>query len=413
MEKSNNELLNLIARRAFDFFYNETHPKTGLTKDRANNFKEDDYTICSIASTGYALAALPIGVERKWITREQGYRRAMLALHYLLEHEHKHGWFYHFVHWETGKRLWNCELSSIDTALLIMGVLVAGQYFNTREIKTLANRLYDRLDFQWMLTDGGAKPDERTIGHGWKPETGFLRNRWHSYCEHIFLYLLAMGSTIFPIAKECWDAWERPHVTYKGYEMLTGGPLFLHQMSHVYIDLRGKRDRLGYHYSVSSRNATLAQKQFCIDHRDKFKTYSANTWGLTASDGPDGYRAYGAPGKMTEHDGTVAPTAAITSIIFTPNESITAAKAFHGQYQDKLWGRYGFSNAYNLQRNWWGQDVIGIDLGMMLLALENHRTGFIWKLCSQIAPIKQGLQKAGFQTVQESETESPLKKTRE
>jgi len=408
MEKSNSELLNLIARRAFDFFRNEAHPKTGLVKDRANNFKEDDYTICSIASTGFALSALPIGVERKWITREQGYRRALLTLRYLQRHEHKHGWFYHFVNWETGKRIWNCELSSIDTALLLMGALVAAQYFNTREIKALANSLYERVDFQWMLTDGGAKPDEKLIGHGWKPETGFLRSRWHSYCEHMLLYLLAMGSPTYPIPKECWVVWERPHVTYKGFEMLTGGPLFLHQMSHVYIDFRSKRDRLGYHYGASSRNATLAQKQFCIDWRDQFKTYSADTWGLTASDGPDGYRAYGAPG-MIEHDGTVAPTAAITSILFTPDESLAAAKAFYERYQNNLWGRYGFSNAYNLQRDWWGPDVIGIDLGMMLLALENHRTGSIWRLCSQIAPIKTGLQQAGFQAIQESEQEAPLK----
>lgn len=406
-------LLEQLTKRAFDFFVNESHPETGFVKDRANNSKPDSIVISSIACNGFALAALPIGVQRKWISRSRAIMRAEQMLESHLQSEHHHGWLYHFIHWETGKREWQCEISTIDTSLLVMGSLVAAHFFNTPSLKRLANRLYERLDFHWALTDGSTRPREKTLVMGWRPESGFINSRWDHYCEHIFLYLLALGSPTYPIPAECWDAWERPHVTYKGYEMLTGGPLFLHQMSHVYIDLRGKRDRLGYHYGVSSRNATLAQKQFCIDHRDKFKTYSADTWGLTASDGPDGYRAYGAPGKMTEHDGTVAPTAAITSIIFTPAESIAAAKAFHEQYQEKLWGRYGFSNAYNLQRDWWGPDVIGIDLGMMLLALENHRTGLIWELCSQIAPIKLGLQKAGFQATQEPEPKAPLKKTRE
>ncbi len=403
-------LLEQLAKRAFDFFWNETHPESGLTKDRAHNYERDAFHVSSISASGFALASLPVAVERNWVSRAQALKRAQQMMEGHLQLEHQHGWLYHFIHWETGKREWQCEISSIDTGLFVMGALIAKEYFRDPALSKLVDRFYERIDFLWMLTDGGTKPQERTLSHGWKPETGFLSARWNDYCEHNFLYLLALGSPSTPIPAECWDAWKRPLVRYKGYELLVGGPLFMHQMSHGYIDFRGKRDRLGYNYWVSSRNATLAQIEFCREHADQYKTYAHGVWGLTASDGPDGYREYGAPGRV-EHDGTVAPTASITSVIFTPEESIRTIKTIYDLYHPRLWGRYGFGNAFNVDRNWWDKEVIGIDLGMMLNALENHRSGLIWSLSAKIPAIQRGLEKAGFRAVSEDENRAHVRKT--
>lgn len=402
------KLLEQLAKRAFDFFWNETHPDSGLTKDRAHNYERDTFHISSIAASGFALASLPVAVERRWVSRAQALKRAQQMMEAHLQLEHQHGWLYHFLHWETGKREWQSEISSIDTGLFVMGALVASAYFNDRALKHLVDQFYERMDFQWMLTDGGTKPQERTLSHGWKPETGFLPNRWREYSEHNFLYLLALGSPSTPIPADCWDAWTRPVVRYRGYELLLGGPLFIHQMSHGYVNFRGKRDRLGYNYWISSRNATLAQIEFCKEHADRYKTYAHGVWGLTACDGPDGYHAYGAPGWV-DHDGTVAPTASITSIIFTPEESVRTIKTIYDRYHQHLWGRYGFGNAFNVDRNWWDKEVIGIDLGMMLNALENHRSGLIWSLTAKIPAIQRGLKQAGFRPVSEDESRAPLR----
>ncbi|MFQ3610037.1 MAG: glucoamylase family protein [Fimbriimonadales bacterium] len=404
-------LLEQLAKRAFDFFWNETHPDSGLTKDRANNYERDSFHVSSIAASGFALASLPTAVERRWVSKANALKRAELIMEGHLQLEHQRGWLYHFIHWETGKREWQSEISSIDTGLFIIGGLVASEYFDDRALRRRVNQFFERMDFRWMLTDGGAKPNERTLSHGWKPETGFLGNRWNEYSEHNFLYLLALGSPSTPIPAECWDAWRRPIVRYKEYELLLGGPLFIHQMSHGYIDFKNQRDRLGYDYWVSSYNATRAQIAFCAEHAVRYRTYEGGVWGLTASDGPDGYRAYGAPGWV-EHDGTVAPTASITSIIFTPEESVRAIKTIYDRYHSRLWGRYGFGNAFNVDRNWWDREVIGIDLGMMLNALENHRSGLIWSLTAKMPAIQRGLREAGFYRTREDPTRAPLRLVR-
>lgn len=401
-------LLEQLARRAFDYFWHEAHPDTGFVKDRANNYERDDFVASSIAASGFALAVLPIAVRRGWVERAQAVKRAEQTLESHLQLPHQRGWLYHFIHWETGERYWNCEVSSIDTGLLVMGALVAAEGLDAPVLRKQAQSLYERLDFPWMLTDGGARPTEKMLSMGWKPETGFLASRWDHYSEHMFLYLLAMGSPTHPIPSECWDAWYRPLLRYQNYPILFGGPLFLHQMSHVFIDFRGKRDRLGYNYWIASRNATLAQRAFCIEMAYRYKTYSEDVWGLTASDGPDGYRAYGAPGDI-EHDGTVAPTAPITSLIFTPEESLKALRAIYDRYHSKLWGRYGFGNAFNVERDWWDKEVIGIDLGMMALAIENAETRLVWELSARIPAIQRGLKAAGFRAVSEDERRAPIR----
>lgn len=392
------ELLALVQRKAFDYFWFEAHPKTGLVKDRAGNARGDDYAVASIAATGFGLAALAVGVERGWVERASGEERALRTLRFIHQHlAHEHGWFYHFIDWKTGQRVWNCEVSSIDSALFIAGALLAGQCFGG-EIQAEAQALYARMDFHWMLTDGGARPDERLIGHGWKPESGFLKSRWDQYSEHLLLNLLALGSPTHPVPETCWDAWERNQGEYAGHKTFACGPLFTHQYSQAFVDFRGQRDRLGHDYFDSAVQATLANRQFCIDQAGRWKTYGPNVWGLSACDKPGGgYEAYGAPPGRIVQDGTVAPWATVAAITATPELALEAIGHMHNQYGARLWGRYGFSNGFNVDRDWFAADVIGIDLGAALLLIENHQTGFVWRQFMAIPHIQQAMHKAGFQ----------------
>src|SRR5579871_5083928 len=228
---SNAALQTEVQRRAFRFFWEKSDPNTGLTNDRAANRGEDDYTVASIASTGYALSSLPIAVEHKWISRDAAYQRALLTLQFLYEKlPNEHGWYYHFVDKRTGERVWKCELSSIDTALLLLGALSAGQYWHGTEAQRLANAIYDRVDWTWMRTNGGAKPDKLVLAMGWKPESGFLESNWDHYCELMYLYLLGMGAKKDPLPKESWAAWKRDVAEYGGRITLANGPIFMHQM---------------------------------------------------------------------------------------------------------------------------------------------------------------------------------------
>jgi hypothetical protein len=397
-DRSAEDLMDEIQWRAFQFFWQEAHPETGLVKDRAGNFEEDQYTVSSIAAVGYGLAALCVGTERGWISSQDGYDRALLTLRSVRdEMEHKEGFYYHFVDWATGERIWNSEISSIDSAIFLAGALTVGECYQGTEIQEIANDLYERADFQWILTDGGTRPGELTLGHGWRPETGFIPYRWDTFNESIILYLLAMGSPTHPIPAEGWMAWQRPVGEYAGYVTFEQGPLFTHQASHVWIDFRGKRDALGYDYFESSVNATLANWQFTLDQQEQFPHYDRDTWGLTTADGPDGqYHGYGAPPGWAYHDGTVAPSAAAGSIVFTPRLSLDTLRVMRERHGDRLFGKYGFSEAFNLGQDWWDPDVIGIDTGITLLMIENYRSGLIWRTLMPHPAIQRAMDKAGF-----------------
>jgi hypothetical protein len=390
-------MLDEIEQRAVAFFWQEADPQTGLIKDRAGNFQPDAYHVCNIAAVGFGLAALAIGVSRGWLSQEQVYQRILTTLLFLRDQmTHQRGFFYHFVDWRTGQRVWRSEISSIDTAWLMAGVLLAGEAYPDTEVARIADQLYRRIDFGWMLTDGGRRPQERLLNHGWTPERGFLPYRWDSYNELMLLYLLAIGSPTHAIPAVCWDAWARPQATYGGHTTFAVAPLFTHQFSHAWIDFSSRRDRLDYDYFHSSLAATLANQRFCLDQRHKYRTYDEHVWGLTASDGPNGYRAYGAPPGIAVQDGTVAPAAAAGSIVFTPDLSCTALQTMHTKYADRIWGRYGFSDAFNVDRDWWGQDVIGIDLGITLLMIENYRSGLIWQRFEQNPSIRAALAAVGL-----------------
>lgn len=395
---SDARLLDEVQRRAALFFWERSDPKTGLANDRANNGGKDDYTVASIASTGYALAALPVAVNRGWANRDVAEQRALLTLRFVVDKmPNNHGWLYHFIDGRTGRRVWNSEVSTIDTSLLIAGAIACGQYFRG-EVARLAGRLYDRLDWTWARTNGGAKPDKKVVTHGWTPEHGFIPNNWDSYCELMLIYLLGLGANRDPIPASSWQAWKRSEYSYRGTTTLAGGPIFMHQMAHAYYDFKDRRDSLGFDYWVSSANATRINRQFCIDNPTGRKTYSSEVWGLNASDGPGGYKSYGVP---EPEDGTVSPSGALTSILFTPDLSKKAAQAMYSRYGDRIWGRYGFADSFNVDRGWYDPDVIGIDLGMALLAIENHRTGLIWNLLKSHPSTVRAMKAAGLAPTKE------------
>jgi hypothetical protein len=402
------DLLDEIERRAFRYFWEQADSRTGLVNDRAGNFADDSYTVASIAATGYGLAALPIAVERGWLDLADAASRARTTLQFVLTLSHQHGWIVHFVDKHSGERVWQSEYSTIDTALLVAGALVAGQYFGSTapDIAALSDQLYRRLDWWWALTNDGTQPEKRLLSQGSRLESGFIKNNWHDYSEAVLLYLLGLAAPEKPVPEASWEAFERPLQKYARLEWLRAGPIFIHQMPYGYFHLRNQRDRLGFDYWLSSTNAMKINLRFCRYRAKSRRTYGAGFWGLNASDGPDGYKPYGVLGDP--EDGTVSPTGAIASITFTPDLAISIAQAMYENDGGALWGKYGFTNAFNIDRNWQSPDVIGIDLGMALLAIENYRTGLIWKLMHGFYGVPQALAAAGFHSTVEPEPRAVL-----
>jgi hypothetical protein len=387
-------LLDEVQHRAVSFFWNESSSVTGFTKDRASNADGvDTHNIASCAAVGYALIAYPIGVEHKWLDRRQALERTRATLsHLLTDWQQSHGWLYHFADWQTGERQWRCEASSIDTSLCLAGILFAERYWKDSQVTRDAQKFENRIDWNWMLTDGGKKPDAVHLCMGWHPENGFINSRWSDFNEAMLLYIQAYG--LADITNAGWDKIRRPEERYKGLDLITGGPLFMHEMSEGFYDFRGQRDRLGYDYSIEERNAALANRQYCIDNPKNEKGYGPDFWGLNASDGPDGYNAFGAPGWISD-DGTVCPTAPLAAMPAIPKEALSFAAALRRDYP-AAWGKYGFPDSLNPTRNWIDQDVLGLDLGMMLCAVENARSGLIWRINSANPIIRRGFERAGF-----------------
>lgn len=389
-------LLDDMSQRAVQFFVNESHPATGFTKDRASNFGTDNFSVASVASTGFALSAYAIGAERGWIPRATALTKTRNTVFALRNLAARHrGWFYHFIDWQTGVRVWNSELSSIDTSILLAGMIAADEYFNDPTLRAQVKGIISEINWQWMLTDGGARPNELNVGHGWRPESGFITNRWDNYSEQLILMLQYLGAwDACPTA--VWTSPVRERFTYSNIELLTGGPLFIHQMSHGFVDFDKRRDRMGYDYWVATRRATMANRRYCITNPRGFSGYGSQFWGLTASDGPDGYGAFGAP-IWGDDNGTVAPTTVAASIEFLTAECQLTLNTMRTQHAN-AYGRYGFSNGINPSRNWVGPDVIGIDLGMAMCAIENFRDGFVHKQSEKSQIIQRGLRRAGFVT---------------
>ena len=324
---SEEQLLLEVQRRAVRFFWEKADPGTGLINDRANNFGDENSVVASGAATGYGLAALPIGVENGWLNRIEASNRARRTLRFLLNMPNVRGWILHYVDKRNGERVWESEYSSIDTALLIAGAIVCGQYFArdaaTLDISVLSEALYRRIDWQWMLTNNYTQPNKKVLSHGWKPETGFITYNYDSYSEAILLYLLGLGAPVNPLPGTTWESIARPLQTYYGIESLKAGPIFIHQMPSGFFCFGNQRDKLGFDYWASSRNAMKIHRQFCIDRSGDAQTYA--------------------------------------------------------------------------------RDVIGIDLGMALLAIENYRSGTVWRLMNSFYPILPAFRAAGFRSTSEPE----------
>jgi hypothetical protein len=388
---SDEKLLDEIQRLTFDFFWNEASSKTGQVKDRALVNGNDSRAMSSIAATGFGLTSLCIGDHRGFRKNEDILKRVRNTLRFLANDlPNEHGFFYHFIHMESGKRWEKCEVSSIDTSLLLCGVLAARQYFDDQEVKDLATKIYERVDWPWMLNGGP------TLSMGWHPESGFLDARWEHYCELMMIYLLGIGSPTHPLSADTWKAWARPVIKYQGIEYISGNdPIFTHQYSQAWFDFRKKRDAYT-DYFENSIKATKAHKLFCLSLHDRFPDYSEDLWGISASDYVKGYTAWGGPPSQGPIDGSIVPCATGGSLAFLYEDCIRVLRNIRGRYRDKAWGRYGFVDAFNPLTGWYDQDVLGIDLGITMLMAENHRTGFVWETFMKNQEAQAAMQKAGF-----------------
>ena len=417
--------LEKLQRETFGYFLHETNPANGLVIDKtAENWPS------SIAATGLGLACYPVAVERGFVSRAEAVERTLTTLRFFWNSPQGpepdatgyHGFYYHFLDMQSGRRARQSELSTVDTAFLLAGALTAGMYFgddtpDEREIRNLADELYRRVDWQWAQ-DGGA-----TLTHGWMPESGFLTYRWEGYDEALLLYMLGLGSPTHPLPESSYSAWTS---TYKwehryGYDYLYAGPLFTHQLSHVWIDFRGIQDAFmrdrGLDYFENSRRATYVQQQYAIDNPLRFKDYGPCCWGITASEGPgpatikiDGverqffdYIGRGVP--YGPDDGTLSPWALVASLPFAPE--IVLDSVHHCIHQARLteFNSYGFKASFNPSHpglpgnpyGWWVSPWhYGINQGPIVLMIENHRTGFLWQLMRSCPYLALGLRRAGF-----------------
>lgn len=395
------EFLEDLSHRAFLYFLEHADAGTGLVLDRARTSGEahapghPSHNIASSAATGFGLTALCAGAERGWVTRAEARRRVLTTLRFFAERApREHGWFLHWMDAATGERRWQSEFSSIDTALLLAGVLTARQCFREDpEVVRLSTHIYERVDFNWMLNG-----HPTLLSHGWRPESGFIKTRWDTYSEHLILQLLAIGSPTHPITPRIWRAWSRKRITYAGYTFMNDGPLFTHQYTQGWADLRGRReDRYPFtDYFENSAAATRAHRQFCIDLSSEFPAYGPDVWGISASDSERGYVAWGGPPRDPAIDGTVVPYAAAGSLAFTPDISLAALRALQERYGARTFGRYGFADAFNPNTGWVGPDVIGLDQGITLLAAENLRDGLIWRHFMKNAEITRALNLVGL-----------------
>ncbi|MGC8956002.1 MAG: glucoamylase family protein [Fervidobacterium sp.] len=373
----------------------EDSPGYGLVRDRYPG----NPTIASIASTGFGLSAIVIGVEEKWISRQDGEKRVVGTLKTLLKLDNFYGFFYHFLDINTGKRAWESEISSIDTAILMCGVLTAGKYFGGQAWE-LAKQLYERVNWNKMLN-----PVKNYFYMAYKPEKGF-EGYWDFYAEQLMLYILAAGTPNekYRIDETVYYAFKRNYGSYKTESFIHSwfGSLFTYQYSHAWIDFRNYIDKMGINWYKNSTLASLANYYFCQDNKDKFKSFKVG-WGVTACDTPNGYNGLlGTPpsgNNNTAHkiDGTIAPSGAIGSIVFTQKESLWAIENYYKL--PELVGKYGLKDSFNLDMNWFATDYIGIDKGITLLMIANYKNDLIWDVFMSVPYVNTGLKNLGFSKV--------------
>jgi hypothetical protein len=383
--------LDDVQRACSLFFWEQADVHTGMVKDRSVADGYDSREIGSIASTGFGLTALCIADQRGYFPSAKTRSRVRDTLRFLWKDlRNEHGFYYHWGNIRTGERIWDSEVSSIDTALLLCGVLTCRQHFNDPEIHGLATQIYERVDWPWMLNRG------TMLSHGWKPETGFLKPRWDTYNELMMIYLLGLGSSTHPLPAETWESWARPIFEYEGIRYIgSNAPLFVHDYSQAWFDFRGKSDRHA-DYFENSVLATQAHRLFCLQLQKKFPDYSEDLWGITASDSAHGYVVWGGPPSMGPIDGTLVPSAAGGSLPFLPSESVHTLRVMKERFGKRAWKRYGFVDAFNPQTGWYDPDVIGINLGITTVMAENARSQFVWNTFMKNEEMRRGMDRAGF-----------------
>ncbi len=415
--------LNRLQLSTLQYYLHETNPANSLTRD-----KTDRAAPSSIAAVGLALASLPILVERGVIAREFAPEVALRRLRFFRDSAHGpepdatgyKGFYYHFLDMKTGRRVWNCELSTIDSAFLFAGMLTCAAYFDAdteeeNELRRLATELYARADWQWALNGDAA------LSHGWRPETGFIPYRWKGYDEALLIYILALGAPNFPIPAESYAAYCSTYQWRELYEreLLHSGPLFTHQLSHLWVDFRGIRDAFmrdhDTDYFANSRQATYVHREYAIRNPREFVGYGEHCWGITATDGPGNttrmvggierqfydYVARGVPDGPD--DGTLAPWVVLASLPFAP-EIVIPTIDHMAHLNLGVNSRYGFKPSFNRTyevpespTGWWVSPYhFGIDQGPIILMVENHRTGLIWNIMRRSPHVVSGLRRAGF-----------------
>ena len=388
---TDDQFLDNLGKAAFLFFWEQASATTGMVKDRAFAGGNDSRTLSSIAATGFGLSALCIADQRDYAGSSQIKARALATLNFLLNQTNVNGFYYHFVDMNTGQRAPNSEVSSIDTAILLCGVLTCRQYFQDAQIQDLATQIYQRVNWVWMLNGGP------TFSMGWTPENGFITTRWDTYSELMMLYLLAIGSPTNPIPASSWQAIQRPVLAYQGLTYITNlsAPLFIHQYSHAWFDFRNQQDAYADYFN-NSVTATQAHRLFCASLQGQFPDYSNAVWGITASDSANnGYVAWGGPPAMGPIDGTLVPSAAGGSLPFLSTECIAALRNFYNQFPG-VWQRYGFVDAFNPLTGWYDPDAIGIHTGVTMLMVENQRSGFIWETFMKNPEAQAAMVAVGF-----------------
>ncbi len=386
-------LLDDMEGRGAAYFYDQAHPQTGLVRDHAPVVGLSTSRVASIAATGFGLSALCIAAHRNYLSPSLCERRVETTLAFLLERcPHVHGFLYHFLDIESGQRLFGSELSSIDTSLLLSGILLCRKYFDGNyRIKALATTLYERVDWKWMLNGSD------TMSMGWLPESGFIQYRWDVYAEMLTMLLMAIGAPRNAIPPSSWNAVSRPILEFGGIQYISGvAPLFIHQYAHAWCDFRNMRDQHA-NYFLNSIAATRAHQLFCLTLGRQFPWMNQNLWGITASESPTGYRVWGGPPDFGGIDGTIVPCATAGSLIFLPAECSHVLFSIREKYGEKAWTRYGFIDAFQPQSDWYAEDQLGIDLGISILMAENLRTGFCWNYFMRNTEITRAMQAVGFQ----------------
>ena len=384
------QFLDDLEKSNFLFFWEQTNPDTGLIKDRCNVRTTDTSVAASIASTGFGLTAICIAEKRGFISSSDAHLRIIKTLDFVWKKLPTHrGFFFHFANMNTGERIWDSEVSSIDTSIFLCGMLTCREHFRDRDIIQLSRAIFDRVDWTWI------SEDITLLSMGWTPEFGFLPTKWDYYSELMMIYLLGMGSSTHPLPPAAWLAWKRTTFEYDGMRYIGSfAPLFVNQFSQAWFDFRHKRDKYA-DYFQNSTIATEVHRRFCLALRKNFPDYSNDLWGITASDSENGYVIWGGPPAMGPIDGTVVPCATGGSLAFLPDACLRVLKNTKAKYP-QAWSRYGFVDAFNPLKKWYNNDVVGIDTGITMLMAENLRTSFVWETFMKNPEAQRGMTNAGF-----------------